>query len=702
MPSQDNPEEQYAEEKKLLKHRIEAFNPYRKARLTQTKCNIAYLCGHQNIIVRGGSVIPIVDTDPEYYAPYNKILPSVVNDIAVSTKTSPKMDVVPAGTDEDDKGTAKAGENILKYLLRINRFCEQRKSIVLWYDIDGIGWRKVYWKPDYKVIGKNPLAGQEGHDPNLPALAPIFQGEVVTEHVPNTELIFDHRQKNNERRKWIIHAKTITIGGAKERYDDISKLDPVAIHSKQAKKDSFDAELLGDFQRLSESIAPATAEAKDSELLENDKLINYYEFWHVIDKNMPQGAYIEALGDPDKLTVMKSVPYPIDTYPHGEIPFIGYDPLALDGIAVGAVSRISQARPLQRYFNQLLQIAKENVDVMGSGIFFAPRGANLDFKKIDFGTANVIEYDGVFKPQREAGTQIPGSFFVFLDTISKAIDEIFAFHEPSKGIMPKGGPRSALGLQVLQEADATQLSPIVKALDASDERAAYQMLSLALANYQQERFIEIVGDDNQWTLQAIDPKELNGKVNVIVRTGSSLPLNKILEQEKSFTLWQSGLLGNPLDPNVRLRVLKVMDIGGFDQLLQANSKHINQAQKEFQTAEALAMQAPPTEGISVEGGKLTFSDAQTKEMVEKFLYVPPVNEFDDHYTHLQEHTNFLLDKFNKYIGSGNPILMALGWAMRTHISQHQQIITMQQMQMMAMENPKLFGDESGTKEAGKK
>lgn len=684
---------------KLLKKKIKGFNPYRKARLLQTKANISYLCGQQNIGIKHGEIVPCArEYKTEVVA--NKIGPAVGNDIAVATKTSPKWDVVPAGTDEDDKATAKAGDNILAYLMRVNRFHEQRKSIVLWYDLDGIGWRKIYWKPDHKVIGENPPAGLEGNIPELEPGAPIFQGEVVTEHVPNTELIYDWRQKKIDKLKWIIHAKTITVGEVKEQWPNVyERLDESVIHDKATKKDSFEAEIMKEFNELSEDIAPSTADPEENELIENDKLVNYYEFWHIKDKNMPVGAYAVALGDPDKLTLAENGPYPSEQYPHGELPFTGYDPLALDGIMVGATSRISQARPLQRYYNQLLSLIKENIDVLGSGIFLAPRESNLDFKKIDFGAANVVEYDqaGIGKPERQPGIQIPGSVFAFVETIAKMIDEIFAFHEPSKGIMPAGGPRSAIGLQVLQEADATQLSPIVRSLDYSDQRAAYQMLSLALANYG-DRLLQIVGKDNAWTLFKVNANELNGKVNVIVRTGSSLPMNKTLEMEKSAWAWQSGLLGNPMDPTVRLHVLKVMDLGGFEQLLQSNSKHINFAQKEFINAELLASQAPPLEpgAVGIENGKLVFDNIVVQQIVEQYLFVSTVNEFDDHYTHLQEHTNHLIDKFLEYVGSGNPILQALGWAMRMHIQQHQQIIAQQQMQAMLMENPKLMeGSKDG-------
>lgn len=675
---------------KLFGRKIRGFNNFRRARRLGTMANIAYLCGNQNIKVLGGAIVPL-EKELCTQVIWNKILPAVRNDIAVATNTSPKWDVVPSGTDEDDKATAKAGDKMLSYLTRINRFHEQRKSIVLWYDLDGIGWRKIYWNPFYKVIGNNPAPDEEGHNPELPVGEPIYQGEVVTEHLPNNELIYDWRQKNISRLKWCIHAKTITLAEAKERFgkDVRTRLPAGAIKEKLSDKDDFEVQILGKFKALSETLAPATADVKESELIEDDKLVNYYEFWHVITKTMPVGAYAVGLGDTDNLLIVENGPYPKEQYPHGELPIVGYDPLALDGISVGAVSQISQARPLQRHFNQMLSLIGDNIDAMGNSVIITTRDANIDFKKVTNFPGNIIEVDGPYTSgvKREPGVPIPGAFFAYLDTLAQGIDEIFAFHEPSKGIMPEGGPRSAIGLQTLQEADAKQLSPIVRSMDKSDERAAYQMLSLALANYN-ERNIQIIGKDNEWVLYKINPQELNGKISVIVRTGSSLPLSKTLMEQKAFMMWQAGLLGNPMDPSVRLEVLKIMDLGGIDQLLQSNAKHVNHSQKEFINAEKLVQQIPPI-GPEV-------SADEVKALYSQYIFVPPPKSIDDHYTHIQEHTNFLLDKYYEYIGTGLPHFLILAQAMNDHVNLHQQIIYQQQIMQMALQSGELFKEKKET------
>jgi len=699
----------------LLKNRVKAFNPYRKTRLLSIKANASYLCGQQNVQIIGGMLKPIPSKFPEHTKVIaNKILPAVINDIAVATKTSPTFDIIPAGTDEDDKATTKACQKIFPYIQRMNDPHLHRKGVVLWYDIDGVGWRKVYWNPYHKIIGENPLPNEEGHNPELKPLEPLYQGEVIIELVPNNELIWDYRIKDLSKLPWIIHHKTVTLGEIRRRFgkDIANQIPSSLLHegNNQNQDGSFEVQVMGELAAFS-SIYTSTGDRTEN-LSDNDKLVNYYEFWHIMDQNMPQGAYAVALGDIDSENAVLAAnqPYPKEQYPHQELPFIPAAPLSIDGILSTAPPRISQARPLQREYNYLRSHILDRVDATGNSVIVVGRDANVNFKKMTNCNANIIEVDGPYAKgaiDRQMGIPIEASVFAHLETIRNDIDELFAFHEPSKGKMPAGGPKSAIGLQVLKEGDDTQLSPMVIGLDRVDEKIVYQALTLALANYE-DRLIEVVGKDNQWTLEKINIKELTGKINVIVRTGSSLPLNKTIEAEKTIFAWQSGLLGNPQDPNIRQRVLKALDLGGFDQILQDNAKQINFSQKEFLNAEKLLRQMPPVaEGaitLNPKTSKMDFADEYTESLILQYLYLPPVNDgIDDHHIHIQEHTNYLVDKWFEYMTGGIPF-QALAWSMRNHIQMHQAILMQQQMLMLRMNNPKLFADEkeAQTKSAGRK
>jgi len=98
----------------LIKKKVEAFNPYRRAKLLEEKANIAYLCGHQNIEIVGGQIVPIAALD-KYYVTVraNKLLPAVRNDIAVASKSKPRLTLFPPVQ-------TKTINQLLKY---VRRFC---------------------------------------------------------------------------------------------------------------------------------------------------------------------------------------------------------------------------------------------------------------------------------------------------------------------------------------------------------------------------------------------------------------------------------------------------------------------------------------------------------------------------------------------------------------------------------------------------
>jgi hypothetical protein len=323
----------------------------------------------------------------------------------------------------------------------------------------------------------------------------------------------------------------------------------------------------------------------------------------------------------------------------------------------------------------------ENNDVMGNGVFMAPRSANLAFKKITNGAGNWVEFDGPQRPTREGGITPPGQIFLYLQEVKRGIEEIFAFHEPSKGINPKGGPRSAKGLELLQNSDYTQLGPIINALEQSDEKIVYQMLTLAMANYG-KKLMSIVGEDENWTLTEVNFDELKGKINVIVKLGSSTPLNKDQEAMKAFQMWQSGIMGDPMDPELRIHMLKQMNLGNIENLLQKNAKHIAFARKEFHMAEANTKQMQIPDGASRE---------QALAIAEEKIFVPPVNEWDDHLVHVQEHRDFIMDRFWKFRAMGAPQMMILLQGMMEHNRMHMQVIQMSnQQQLMAQTEAEAF------------
>ena len=664
-PSQ--PDEKDKNVREIMKSRIKTFNPFRRNRIPEWNINIAYYCGFQHIDFDGTNLFVIDDKSP-FRITVNKILPAVRNDVAMGTKVPPKFDVVPDTTDENDRQTAIAGEKMAGYLRRINDFDKQRGKIIIWYDIANIAWRKQYWDAKYKVIGNNPEPEEEGHNPDLKPGEPIYQGEAISEHTPTNELIWDWRQ-NNARLPWIIHARPQTQAELLIRYSEKAKLIPASeFKDSMAALNEFEIKVFNEFSQLTtptgSSITPDS-----SEMANKDKEVMVYEMWQVRDTNYPLGIF-SVMAGLENGVVLQNDPYPIEQYPHGEVPFTAYDMMVPDKSVTGTASRISQVRPLQRELNFIRRLILENTASLGNGVIMVNRDAHLNLKRLDTGSGLIIEYDGGHRPYREQGQPVAGQLFLYVATIIQDINDIFSFPQVSQGKRPMGGPKSGVGIALLQEKADTQHSPTINEMDRADERAMNQLLSIAFANYE-KRIFNIVGKDNEWTLFEFDPSSYTTKFNVVVRTGSSLPISKALERDMTLGLLREGLLGNPQDPTVKKRVLEHLDIGGLDRILKEKNKDVNFAKKEFQVPVQQYQQLVQQAG------------APSEKLLEQ-IYLPSVNPFDDHEVHIIEHKNDLLDKFFEYLGTGDGGMIMIAQAMQAHWMQHSEILTEQQIRQSIM------------------
>lgn len=651
----------------VIRKRIDTFNPHRRKLLVEAKANISYLVGEQDIELLGDHIVAL-PKERAINSTVNVLLPAVQKDIAVATSRPPAFDIVPAGTDDDDKATALVCQKAYKHIQRMNGKDMKRGEAVLWYDLTGVGWRKTFWNPTAKVVGINPPAFDdddnpiESHIQGMEVGQALVEGEVEIICVPTTQLIYDFRA-DLKKLPWIIHAKKVTSAWVMSNFG-------AEIHNKLSsefnipKENAFETRIMNRFTDTYQSsgdgqqrmVTPAMYDTTNIKL-KSDQEIDYYEYWHKPTNANPTGNYAVMLGT----QVVYHQPYPIDDYPHGELPFTPNAPIQITGATTGGICRISQTRPLQRKFNKLCSQIDDNIDVMGNAVIITPRAAKLKFRTLDNQVGNIIEYDGpVGRPHREPGVPMNSQVFVYLNTIKTAIDEIFAFHGAMKGQPPKNID-SGKGIQALQQSDIEHLGPIVEDFEEGDQRVLYQALTLMAANYKQGRMINVVGSDYEWTLLEWDPQQLKGKFNVIVKHRSSMPLDKDASGQRIFDLWGSGLLGDPQDPELRVWVMNQMQLGNSETILQKHSKQRNFAMKEFAVAFANLK-------------KIDFSEVATSEelakLIQEHTFVPSINPFDDHVIHILCHKEYLLDKYWEFKSTGNPLLIELLNNFGNHLNEH--------------------------------
>lgn len=664
---------------KIIQGRIDSFNLHRRSLMIETKANISYLVGEQKIELVGDNIVPSMK-ERTIDCTINVLLPAVQKDIAVATSRPPAFDIVPAGSDDDDKATAIVARKGYKHIMRMNGEDLKRGDTVLWYDLSGVGWRKTIWNPNAKVIGINPPEKDElgqvmpQHVEGMEVGSALMEGEIEIIAVPTSQLIYDFRSDDLTKLFWIIHAKRVSSSWVLNTFGQEihDKLSAQFSQDGNSREKEFETNIMNRFTDIYQThndgsqrmVTPKQFNSNNIKL-DSDRFIDYYEYWAKPTKENPTGTYAIMLGT----QLVYHMPYPIESYPHGELPFTPAAPIKIDGATSAAICRVSQTRPLQRKLNRLGAQIDENIDVVGNAVIFTPRGAKLRHKTMDNGAGNFIEYDGPMnKPHREPGVPMNSQVFNYFGMIKNAIDEIFAFHGAMKGQPPKNID-SGQGIQALQSSDIEHLGPIVAGFERADQTVLFQALTLMAANYEQGRMINVVGSDYEWTLHEWDPKQMQGKFNVIVKHRSSMPIDRDAEAKLAFDLWGSGLLGDPQDPSLRVWVMNQMHFGNKDVILQKHSKQLNFAKMEFSAAVANLKSLNVPEGVSKE---------QLAELLQQYTFVPSINPFDDHMIHVQCHNEYMIDKYWDFKKSGNPLYIELLNNMGNHITEHQQIIIQKQ------------------------
>ena len=657
-----------------MESRIETFNPHRRQLLNEVKANISYLVGEQDIELVGDEICPI-PRERAINCTVNVMLPAVQKDIAVATSRPPAFDIVPDGTDDDDRATAIFADKGYRHLQKIHGKDLKRSDAVLWYDLSGVGWRKTIWNPNNHVLGINPPQVNEngermpGHIEGLEEGEAIVEGEVEIISIPTTQAIYDFRAQDLTKLSWFIHAMRVTSAWVLSTFGpEIHGQLSAHFNAGSSGEQSFETNIYNRFANVGadkQRVVTQSMQGGQMIKLESDKYIDYYEYWVKPSKENPAGAYAIKLGS----QVVYHRPYPIQNYPHGELPFTPAAPIKIDGATLGAICRVSQARPIQRKINKLCAQIDENVDVMGNAVIFTPRSAKLSHKRLDNGVGNIIEYEGpVGRPTREAGVPMNNQVFTYLQMLMQMHDGIFAFHGSMKGQPPKNID-SAKGIQALQSSDIEHLGPIVDGFERADQTILFQALMIMTANYQPGRLINVLGSDFEWVSQEIDKNQLQGKFNVIVQHRSSMPMDKDAAGSMAFELWGSGLLGDPQDPELRVWVMNQINMGNKDTILKKHAKQQNFAQKEFTMATANLKDIKIPEGISKE---------QMALLVQQYTFVPGINPFDDHMVHIGCHKTYLIDKYWDFKATGNPLYMELLNNMGNHLAEHNQIVLDQQ------------------------
>jgi len=195
---------------------------------------------------------------------------------------------------------------------------------------------------------------------------------------------------------------------------------------------------------------------------------------------------------------------------------------------------------------------------------------------------------------------------------------------------------SGVAIQYLQEKDSSVFGPFMTRFEAKESVAGTYTLEIIKEMYKEPRVLKIVGVNNEIEVFDFEAVE-DMPTDVYVQSGSSLPSSLAAKQQMILSFFERGMLGDPQNEKVRMRALRLAEIGGVDTLYEENAVDEREAKRENRLFET--------------GG------------------TPPVNVFDNHDMHIYQHD--LMRKSDRYrrLVQEQPVIAQ---EMEKHITEHMQ------------------------------
>jgi hypothetical protein len=562
--------------------------------------NIAYLMGFDSIYY---------DTQTRQYQPLarasgfiaknrvheNVLLPMAQNRLARLCKVPPRFDTLPNSPSEEDKEAALLSLDILVDLWHRQEINRKRIPMGMWLQQCGHAYLKVSFDSTIGNVMTDPETGEfQGRE-----------GEVRVDVVSAFEVFPDPLAKEltEDECAWVVHAKIRSIDYFKSHYERGELVKPespwllsLQYEARVNSVNVFGPGSSGDLGAAGQNTAVE---------------LSYYERASI---KHPNGRHVITANG----VLLKD-----DELPVGMYPFAKFDDIVVGGKYYSECCT-THARPLQDQYNKTLTRRAEWVNKMLAGKYIAARMHGLMKEALNDRNGEVVEYDVVPNAKEPHAMEIPTiPQYAYEETtqLKNGIASIYGLSEIARGIVQPSMP--AIGMQLILEQDETRIGIETEQHEHAFARVGTLALKYCEKFYKTRRSLRKRDDQGNYSVKYYTGEDLKGNTACMVIRGSTVPTSKSLRRQEIMNTYQQGLMGNPMDPAVRMRVMQLMEYGdntGMWKQYSSDMQQIKKCIKDIETGVVtLVEQAPMVPG-----------QPPQKELT------PPVSEFDNHVLFIQE------------------------------------------------------------------
>ncbi len=428
--------------------------------------------------------------------------------VSRSVKFKPNVAYIPVNDEVEDRHAARVAKMTADFTAYNQRLDHKLEKAVRNAIVTGEGWVFIDWDPDlgpelkeskearernediplYDEEGK-PIKDQFGKQRTVkPSEDPINIGDVCVELV-SAHHVIPERKREFEKCNFLFREQIVDVAVLKNRYRN--KADRI----KPDHEDEF-----YDFTNFEET-----------------KLIRetfVYHFYHKKTREVPKGRYIKFTRD----VILENRDLP---YSHGEFPCERLVEIEIPNDVRGRGSFIN-LRHLQAHINNLTSMQIRNQYMASHPKWFVPHGAiKLESLANDL---TIVQYRGPVPPQLQQANPTGQETPKLRETIIQEMGQISGVHGVSRG-EPPAGIKAGVALQFLAEQEHERQNSFAMRYNEYIRRI-YKKITQTQADYyseDDERIVRIIGKENEYMSEYLDPKYLNKNFDVTIQNTSALP-----------------------------------------------------------------------------------------------------------------------------------------------------------------------------------
>lgn len=225
-------------------------------------------------------------------------------------------------------------------------------------------------------------------------------------------------------------------------------------------------------------------------------------------------------------------------------PYVFFSTYNVGDEPFGSTSLVEVGISIQDAINVQKRKIIDNLRRMGNGQVYLDSDAmsKEESDNITDEVGLIIRGEGLAsqnKMKRDPGVQLPNAHFSNLTHSEAVFDNILGVHSATRG----QAQAKTLGQDILsRQQDFTRVDLITRVLNRGVARIAMGLVQLMKMYYTETQVVKILGEEGAVEFVNLNKDDIEDYIEIIVKSGDNLPLDKISLRTEAVQLWQLGAL----------------------------------------------------------------------------------------------------------------------------------------------------------------